>query len=296
MASTAFENFIAPAKARPALWRLVLGIALGTAVYVGLILGLVGLAAWLAGGETALAHLETGDYLVAPGPTLLMLLSFAGMVAGVVAAARVLHRRGPGTLIGPVRRAVRDFGIAVLVTLAVYLPGVAIWMQVFQPELNMDRSTWFALLPLTVGALLIQTLAEEMVFRGYLMQQLAARFRHWAIWFAGPALIFGAIHYDPSMGGDNALLLIVSPFVFGVLAAGLTVRTGTLGAGWGFHFANNLIAVGLLSTKGTITGLALYLTPYSASEMGDIGPLLASDLALMLVAWLILRRVFRRVG
>lgn len=294
MSGEAFESYIAPARARPALWRLVVGMALGTGVYMGVVLAIFALAARMIGADSTLTTFESGDFLQMPRPTLVMLLTFLGMALGAVVAARALHRRGPGSLIGPLGKSLRHFGVATLVALVVYMPGVAAWNLFFEPVPNMEPRLWLTLLPLTLGALLIQTLAEELVFRGYLMQQLAARFRSKLIWFWLPALVFGAIHYDPAKAGDNALLLIISPMVFGILAADLTVRTGSLGAAWGFHFANNFVALALLSTKGTITGLALFLTPYSAKDMGDIIPLLASDMVLMLAAWFILRRIFER--
>ncbi len=56
------------------------------------------------------------------------------------------------------------------------------------------------------SACLIQTGAEELVFRGYLQQQLAARFASPLIWMVLPALIFGAVHYDPATAGPNVWL------------------------------------------------------------------------------------------
>ena len=41
----------------------------------------------------------------------------------------------------------------------------------------MPLAAWAAWLPLVLPALLVQTAAEEIAFRGYLMQGLAARFR-----------------------------------------------------------------------------------------------------------------------
>jgi uncharacterized protein len=43
---------------------------------------------------------------------------------------------------------------------------------------------------------------------------------------------------------------------FGLIAADLTARTGSIGAAWGFHFANNTMAITILATDGTITGLS----------------------------------------
>ena len=50
--SPAFEAFVAPAKARPELWRLVLGCLLAAAVWLGSAAGLLLLASRLASPMT----------------------------------------------------------------------------------------------------------------------------------------------------------------------------------------------------------------------------------------------------
>lgn len=292
MTSPDFDAFVAPARRHPALWRLALGVVFGVVIYLVFVVGAVlGVSAVI--GDGALSAFQTGDFLDQPVTTLILLFSFLGMALAALIVALMLHRRGLGSLIGPLDPALRDFGLTVLVVFATYLPAILLWTVAYEPQPNLAPRVWGSFLPLTILALLIQTGAEELVFRGYLLQQLAARFAWRLIWFWLPAIAFGLIHFDPSKGAA-AWMLILPPMLFGVLAADLTCRRGNLGAAWGFHFTNNFVAIALISTKGTITGLALYLTPYSADELGGNAPLLVSDFALLILAWWILRRVLAR--
>lgn len=293
MSDIRFARFVAPARRRPQIWRLLLGALLALAVYLGWVVLLFG-AIWLLGGAEAARHwtLAVTEPDTAPG-VLLLLATFAGMAAGPIVAARLLHGRGPGSLFGPARRVARDFLTAAGVVVGLGLLSLAAWTLLYDARPNLELRTWLLLLPLAIPGILLQTLAEELVFRGYLLQQLAARFRARALWMGLPAAIFGLAHYDPQSGPLLAWLIVGSAFLFGLAGADLTARTGALGAAWGFHFANNALAILLLATEGTITGLALDTTPYAVAEAGTLGRLVIVDAGVMVLAWGLLRWRFR---
>lgn len=292
MQQTPFQRFIAPARARPQLWRLVLGILLIVAFSIAWTLAPVGVLWLLRGPDRAMELAQALQDAETPRATLLLLFSFAGMALGVALAVWLLHRRRPRSLLGPVRRR-RDFRVATLVVFGVYGAGILLWLIFHTPEPNLPPARWLLLLPLALLAVALQTLAEELVFRGYLMQQLAARFASPVVWLVLPALAFGAVHYDPASAGGNVWLIVGSAALFGLVAADLTARTGSIGAAWGFHFANNVMALLVLATKGTITGLSLMLTPYGVDDTETMQRLIFGDLAMMLIAWMILRRLLR---
>lgn len=291
-AATPFERFIAPARDRAALWRLALGLLVAAAVYIGLNAVAAGMATLLAGPQGAerlgrsLAAAET------PAAALALLASFVPMLVGVAAAAWLCHGRGPASLLGP--GFLRGLALGVTVTLAVYLPLWALWETGYDSRPNLAPDLWIALLPLGLAAIAVQTLAEEALFRGYLAQQLAARVRSALVWGVLPALLFGLLHYDPSRMGDGAPVVVLGAALFGLAAADLTWRTGSIGLAWGVHLANNAIAILALGTPGTITGLALRLTPYGAEELGHSPWHALAELAPFVVVWLILRRLTAR--
>lgn len=289
-----FSAFVSPARHRPQFWRLLVGLILCVlvmALWLGATFGGLLLAFGVEGAMDLLARLESTDD---PAVTFLLLSTFLGMFIAPMAAARLMHRRSPGTLFGPAPRVLRHFAIATVVAALIYGVTLLIWRINFAPVVNLPPTLWLTLLPLSLLFVLIQTGAEELVFRGYLMQQLAARFGSPLVHMLVPSLLFGILHFDPVTMGSNAWAVVGSTAFFGLLAADLTVATGTIGAAWGLHFANNVVALLLISTKGTITGLALYVTPYSASEVQITGPLLMADLALLIAVWGVLRLIFRR--
>lgn len=292
---TAFLRFIAPARGHPQLWRLLLGavlIALCTLLGTAAIFG----AGWLAsgGGEDGAPWADRMVSAETPLGTLLLLFSFAGMAAGAMLAARWVHKRPARTLFGPAVRVLRDFVGAAAVVGALMGLSLAFWSISYDAVPGLAPLTWAALLPATLLGLAIQTGAEELVFRGYLQQQLAARFRSPLVWALLPSLLFGAIHYNPALPTEGALILMGAAALFGLAAADLTARTGSIGAAWGFHFANNLLAIGVLSTEGTITGLALFRTPYALDESATLDLLILVDLAFLVLAWWLVRRVVSR--
>jgi len=293
MKKTPFERYVQSARRKPQLWRLVPGVVLIVACAFLWIGGLLGVA-WLIGDvDRALIFATELSRPVTPRAVLILLSTFIGMALGPVLAVWLIHGRSAASLFGPRVRVLRDFAAAAGIVLAIYGIGIALWLTMYQPELNLAPSRWLLLLPLALIGVAIQTGAEEMIFRGYLMQQLGARFASPLVWLLLPALAFGAVHYDPGTAGVNVWLVVVSATLFGLAAGDLTAKTGSLGAAWGFHFANNVIAILILATKGTITGMALFVTPYAVDDAGPLRLLMFGDMGMLLVAWVLVRRALR---
>ncbi|MDJ1009145.1 MAG: type II CAAX endopeptidase family protein [Paracoccaceae bacterium] len=293
----AFESFVAPARARPALWRLGLGIVLAAAIYLpGTFALLFGVWVVLQPGTDFLIWAGQVSAPTTPLATYLVLFaSFPLMALGVFAAARLLHNRRPGTLFGRAPIVLRHFIIGMAVTFALTaLTLLPVLFVGFDGIPNLDPGLWAALLPLTVLGVLVQTGAEELAFRGYLQQQLAARFRSPVAWLVLPSALFAVVHWNAEALGDNAWLPLAVAFLFGLFAADLTAKTGSIGAAWGIHFANNFNGIALVATQDTITGLSLYLTPYSASDPDLLGWSILPSLLLLAAAWYLTRRLTAR--
>ena len=277
-----FDAFVAPARVRPQLWRLVVGLALVGAVHFALssllFLGLVR----VVGPGDALTAERLGS---TPGVMVVLLFSFGGLVLGLWGALRLLHRRGLGSLIGHAPTALRHFlgGVAVVLVVQGVALGLAAPGLGLAP--NLAVAVWLAWLPVALVGLLVQTGAEELVFRGYMQQQLAARFAAPAIWLVMPSLAFGMLHYDPGSMGANVWLVVGLTALFGVMAADLTARSGTLGLAWGLHFANNFFALLLVAPVGPLSGLSLFAAPFAMDDTGSMRSLLLADLGLLAVIW-----------
>ncbi len=262
-----FQDFYAPATKTKAPWRLLAGLILLATVYV-LMFFLIGLIAVLVLGEAKVASLaqmaSNGDN---PKGVILLLSSFVIAFFGLLLTVKLLHKRGLKSLLGPrMSEVIRNFEIAFAFVFFLTLLSTPIFAFIDLPAKNMEFFTWLKWMVLGVPLLLLQVTSEELVFRGYIQQQLAARFNSRLIWFVLPSVLFGLMHYDPGTMGSNAWLVVVSAAMFGLIAADVTARTGNLGAAIGLHFANNLYAVTIVSTDGSLSGLGLYKTSFSVTD------------------------------
>ena len=282
----AFEAYIAPARAKPQFWRLLVGVLLFFAIYIGCGIGLVEFtsAFGLVGATDADWNLNTRPSMIEG------LFEFAGGILGVWAAVKLLHGRSLTTLLGPsgVRR---NF----LMAAGVVFTFQATWMLAsslyFGVVPNQPLSIVLLFLPLGTILLLIQTGAEEFLFRGYLMQQLAARFRSPVIWMVLPSVVFGLIHYDPETMGHMVWYVIVVTTISGLIWADLTRITGNIGAAWGWHFMNNFLLLNFVTLPDDMTAFAWKLTPFGMADMTAFAVL--PDIAMSIVIWVILRRILR---
>jgi membrane protease YdiL (CAAX protease family) len=292
----AFAAYVEPARRRPQLWRLALGLALITGIYLAWMAAMAG-AFWLLSDGIRLGELLGGIGDGAnPWGMITLLATFLGMGAGAWAAVRVLHRRGLASLFGPLHRLLPDFALGAGMMLGLG-GGLGVLVLLGGPSLEpaMPLGLWLMFLPLALLGVAVQTGAEELVFRGYLQQQLAARFAAPVVWMGLPSVLFGLAHYGPEQMGDNALLVVVVTGFFGLVAADLTARTGGLGLAWGLHFANNVLALLFVSAMGGLNGLALFALP---GTVGDslLRQLLLADMAIIAVVWAACRVRLRRRG
>ncbi len=289
-----FDQYVAPARLRPQLWRLLVGLGLMMVIYMAW-MGLVFVAVWLAQGgatlEQALALIGSG---ATPEGLIVLLLTFAGMALGVFAATRWLHKRSIASLFGPRHLVIRDFALGLGILTLFALPGILWFLFGLDLTPNVDRSVWLIFLPLALAGLLIQTGAEELVFRGYMQQQLAARFASRWVWMVLPSVLFGLVHYAPEEMGDSVWLIVFVTGFFGLIMADLTARSGSLGMAWGLHFGNNLFAMLLFTTGEALDGLALYRLPFSARDTDQMLPLIAFDIFGMILIWAACRYVLRK--
>jgi len=278
------EELVAPARAKSALWRFLLGLIVVAVIYVAGMAALFGvliLVSGFSGANQWVARMSAAD---SPTATLLVLATFVGMGIGPLVAARFLHRRPLWSLFGARARLLRHFAVAVFICAAIY--GVsALLPSGIEPVRNLPTGLWLSFLPLALLGVLIQTGAEEVLFRGYIQTQLAARFASPVIWMVLPSALFAVLHYQPDIYDENAWIVVGAVFVFGLLAADLTARTGTIGAAWGFHFANNCGAILLVGVEGPLSGLALFTVPKAQISGDTLAPILALDVLVMLGVW-----------
>ena len=289
------KAFIAPALPTAEPGRLLFGVLAIELLYE------VTLEVLSAGAELiSPAFAESFVYGDTPLGLLLNLASFIFFALWVLLIAGRQHGRGLASLIGPLPPAVRQFAITLPAVALVFL-AIEVARPAFATPMvseTRDVGQWLMLLPLGLAALLIQTGSEEIMYRGYVQQQLAARFTSPLVWMVLPNLLFASAHW--TSGADlmeNGQYLIWT-FLFGLFASDLTARSGTLGPAIAFHLANNAYAFLFFGEAGgPNSGLALWLFPYEGEppvpDMLITSPLL-TELVILVMMWLAARVALRR--
>jgi hypothetical protein len=170
-------------------------------------------------------------------------LSFGLLILGVFVTVKFVHGRPFRSIITPAkqinwRRMAQGFGLwLLLVTLASgveYLINPEIYTVVF----NVRRFLPFALVVLLLTPM--QTTAEELLFRGYLLQATGHLGRNfWVL-----ALVNGILFMVPHLGNPelaaSAILLPLFYLSIGAFFAFITLRDNSAELAIGAHAANNL--------------------------------------------------------
>lgn len=264
---------------RNAWWRYLLGVVLIA-------------AAWVIGGGYAYglaAGLPLGHVaeFVAINASILMLL------AGVVAVTVLLHGRSWRTLVTP-RPAIAWGrilqGAAVWVVLAVLFSIVESLLYPGRYAWSLDLQRW---LPFAAAALLLtplQCAAEELVFRGYLVQAFGRLCRHPAV----PALLSSAAFtlphlYNPEVAAYGLAIMAANYFAMGLFLAAVALRDGRLELAIGAHAGNNLLLALFIHYENSV-----FETP-AVFTAGALDPVY-SLVTLLLGAALFYVWFFRRPG
>lgn len=287
-----YERLVEPARPTSELWRLASSIVLVVVIFLAANVAYFNFLRGTPDWHNLSRELENGS---TARSVLWMLASFGGLFAALAIALRVMHRRPISSLFGGFPACVADFWLTL--RLAMVLFGIVLILPSpadFAPERAMDFVPWLMLAPMSLAAILFQITTEELVFRGYLQSQLAARFSSPWVWIVLPSVLFAALHYDPSTYGENAILVAAWAGLFGLAAADLTARSGNLGPALALHFANNVSAIMFVSTKDYWDGLALYVVPFGPKDTEFVAAVLPLEGLVILCGWLVARIAIRR--
>jgi len=254
------QNYLELARqGKNAAWRSVLAVLFMLIAWQGLgAMPSAILLFWMAFHGQLHAD-STGDVLhgmdTLVGFIALMLASVF-FLGGIYLSMRFIHRRPMRTLVSPARSLAWGrlfqgfgvwFGLVALMSLveALIFPVRYVW--------TLDPGRFFPFLFLALIFIPIQTSAEELFFRGYILQEIGL---HWKnIWVLSiiSGLLFGLPHLLNPEASVNYPLLGFYYFAFGFCLAVITLRDGRLELALGAHAANNLFSV--IIANYTITAL-----------------------------------------
>lgn len=252
--SAAFEAYrYSPPE--PVSWaRLIGGTLLVLLGWLAVTLAVIVPFVFAAGGQV-------DDFFDSRRGSLATFATFSGIWIGAWVAMRLVHKERLGKLLGTAGRlGGSDFAKGfIAITLTSVLSEALIYA--IHPQLERTSLSWSSWLVLLIPVALfcfVQTSSEELLFRGYLMRNLANRCRSPWIWAVLPSAIFVALHMSTRMSAADLALVLMT---IGSLTAALVLTvyvTGNLGAAFGMHFGNNLFAFLLVGHQDEFSAFALY--------------------------------------
>jgi membrane protease YdiL (CAAX protease family) len=132
-------------------------------------------------------------------------------------------------------------GLLLAGTLLEYL----VWPESFTITFDARVFIPFAILAILITP--IQTTAEELFFRGYLVQGGSLISRNWVFLSIWSGVLFALPHFSNPEVASNTVVVMLSFFVLGAFLAWISLKDGSIELALGVHAANNLVA-GLVVT------------------------------------------------
>jgi membrane protease YdiL (CAAX protease family) len=161
-----------------------------------------------------------------------------------------------------------------------------IWPETF--TVNFDARVFIPFAILAILITPIQTTAEELFFRGYLVQGGSLISRNWIFLSIWSGVLFALPHFSNPEVAENFFVVMLTFFVLGAFLAYISLKDGTIELAIGVHAANNLLA-GLLVTfpESVLPTPAILTTTHFEPVFSLIAELIMCTLMYLLVfVWL----------
>jgi membrane protease YdiL (CAAX protease family) len=225
-----------------AWWRSAAGVILGLSLFL-LVTTVVSQALVMVFWATTAGDQPYRDYFTKafafelPTGMLAVNLGLAALIPIAWALMAMIHQMRPRWLSSVQPRIRWRYMFGCLAIAAVALNGVMLLSTTVGKPLSVQtQQDFWAFLAVIVLTSPIQAAAEEIFFRGYLLQALGSLVAK--PWFGviASAVVFALLH------GTQNVPLFVDRLAFGLLAGILVWRTGGLEAGIAAHVINNVFA------------------------------------------------------
>ena len=283
------RDFARPALAAPAIWRLLAALA---AVFGCMILLGIG-----AGGASLALGFDLRGILrgfETPISALLILASFLIWRPAIWLAMRLFSRRPYRSLFGASGRV--DWpafliGLAIATAIAALSTLAAMALVGAPLATGAGAPPWLGFAAIALPLIYIQSSAEELLFRGLILQHMAARFGAFWAWGLIPSALFGLLHWNPDGYGAAAWMVLAITGLTGLVFALVTAATGNLGTAMGLHFGLNAYALLVIAPNAAFSGLSLAHWP---DDDAALQRLLAVDFGMLALACLAATILYRR--
>ena len=238
------------------VWRYILGAF--TILFTWLILGgfatsilLIGFGIFQGVPIENLVELVLDPSLLGYIPYYLVVnVGFLFFLFGIWLTVRLIHGRPLRSLV-TWRRSINWRRVGVGFVVWALLLGIGTLVEyLVSPESFTITFNASIFIPFAILAVLItplQTTAEELFFRGYLVQAGSLISRNWIFLAIWSGVLFAMPHFINPEVASNTWAMMMSYFVLGAFLAWISLKDGTIELAIGVHAANNLMA-GLLVT------------------------------------------------
>jgi len=270
-------------------WRSVMGALLGLSLYallVGLVNQLVIRVAWILTHPVDYRTFYTQAIAYErPSGLLASNLAITVLIPIALVLVLVVHRARTRWLFSVLPGIRWRYLLACLGTSAVVFVGIQVVSTVLEPSSSVGPQPGFWLfLVVIVLTSPLQAAAEEIFFRGYLMQSLGSVVARPWFGVVTSALVFALLH------GTQNLALFVNRLAFGLLAGLLVWWVGGLEAGIAAHVLNNVVAfVGAGLTTSIAALRSVQSLTWAQSGIQILAFVLAAGLALLVARLMRLR-------
>lgn len=200
-------------------------------------------------------------------------LQFITFILGIFLAIRLLHQRKFLSLVSADNQInfSRLFaGFAVWFVMQLSLIAVNIILNPSNFTFTFEPSQWFPLLFAALILTPIQTSAEELFFRGYVIQGLSLITKRRLILIIISSILFMLPHFlNPEMQ-RGAVWMALFYFGFGVFTALITLKDNRLELALGVHAANNLSLLFVTSEDSVLPTKAMWTIKETGAVQGDL--------------------------
>ena len=175
------------------------------------------------------------DIILAPTFLLITFFCMVVLIGFVIIQVRAIDRRRLSTIGLTKKRIVPSYLLGIAI-------GAGLLLLMLVPTLiaefgNITYNGFSSIVIVFLFAFIIQSAAEEILFRGYLMTALGNRVStFWAVMIS--SLVFALLHL---VNGDATVLSLVQIFLLGAFLGFYVVRTNNIWGACGIHFAWNFL-------------------------------------------------------
>lgn len=221
-------------------------------------------------------------------PYLALNFLLIALLAGLYLAVRLIHKRRFITLITSHpkvnwQRILQGFGVYFI--LISVMSAVSMLLAPGEYQLTFNLSQFLVFLPIALVVTPIQTSAEELFFRGYLMQGIGLTTQNPVIPILGSSLLFLAPHLANPEVESNFFLMAAVYLVLGLFLAFITVKDNSLELAIGVHAANNLFVALILNYSNSALPSPSIFTSSKIDPLSSLISFIVAAVIFCLIIW-----------